>query len=101
MNSRMKKRTAALLSASMLLMGSCGTALAADDDSVVLTRAEYQTLMDRISKLESRLDQTEKNQQASETKVETLEKPPPMLRQRPKKTRLWTGSSPVISGPEL
>ena len=74
MNSRMKKRTAALLSASMLLMGSCGTALAADDDSVVLTRAEYQTLMDRISKLESRLDQTEKNQQASETKVEKLEK---------------------------
>ncbi len=67
MNSRMKKRTAALLSASMLLMGSCGTALAADDDSVVLTRAEYQTLMDRISKLESRLDQTEKNQQTSET----------------------------------
>ena len=74
MNKKMKKRTAAILSASMLLLGSCGTALAADDDSVVLTKAEFQMLMDRISKLESRLDQTEKSQQASVSKVEQLEK---------------------------
>ncbi|MBQ3854256.1 MAG: hypothetical protein II778_06050 [Anaerovibrio sp.] len=74
MNPGMKKKTAALISASLLLLGTGGTALAAEDDSVVLTKAEFQMLMDRIAKLESRLDQTEKNQQTADSKVEKLEK---------------------------
>ncbi|MCR5176095.1 MAG: hypothetical protein K6C05_04530 [Anaerovibrio sp.] len=72
-SSKMKK-TAAVLSASMLMLGTCGTAMAAEDDSVTLTRAEFQALMDRIARLETRLDQTEKKQETADTKVEKLEK---------------------------
>ena len=74
MNYGIKKKAIALISVSAMAMGNCGTALAAENDSVVLSRAEYQALVDRISKLESRLDQAEKNQQKADTQMEKLEK---------------------------
>lgn len=67
MRSTMTKSKVALLSTALLL-GSYSTAMAAEAtaDSVVLTKAEYQTLMDRLSNLEDRVTKNETKQKVTE-----------------------------------
>lgn len=67
MRSTMTKSKVALLSTALLL-GSYSTTMAAETtaDSVVLTKAEYQTLMDRLSKLEERVTKNETKQKITE-----------------------------------